>query len=269
MPVCGPNSRIRNLMNVWIPALLSVLVVSVISLVGIIAIALREKTLYKLLVILVSFSAGALLGDSFFHLLPRAVGNSGSFAFNISFFVLIGILSFFVLEKVVLWRHCHHLLDEGAECKVHTSKPFATMNLIGDGVHNLLDGLVIGGSYAVNFGLGLTTTLAVIFHEIPQEIGDFGVLVAGGYSRGRALLFNFLTAITSFVGVVIALLLTSSIANFTIFLVPFTAGGFIYIAASDLIPELHKQTPTIKKVLIELLSFSLGIVLMWLLIFIE
>lgn len=254
-------------MNVWLPSIVSVLLVSVISLIGVVALALKDKVLHKTLMLLVSFSAGALLGDSFFHLLPEAVSSSGSFTLPVSIFVLSGILVFFILEKAILWRHCHYLGEE-EECRVHGSKTFAKMNLIGDSIHNFLDGLVIGGSYLVNFGLGLATTLAVIFHEIPQEVGDFGVLVAGGYSKAKALLFNFFTALTAFAGAILAILISASF-NFTAFLVPFTAGGFIYIAASDLIPELHKQTNRLGRILTELFFFVLGISVMLILLYVE
>lgn len=258
-------------MNIWPAALISVLIVSILSLTGIAALALKKNILNKILMLFVSFSAGALLGDSFFHLLPEAVSKSGSFTILISIYTLSGILVFFILEKVILWRHCHHHLRDH-ECKVHShdgTRTFAKMNLTGDALHNFLDGLVIGGSYLVSFGLGLTTTLAVIFHEIPQEMGDFGVLVAGGYSRARALFYNFLTALTAFLGAIIAIIISGKF-NFTSFLVPFTAGGFIYIAASDLIPELHHMEDTaLSKVLFELFFFISGIGIMLILLYVE
>jgi len=139
-------------------------------------------------------------------------------------------------------------------------------NLIGDGVHNLVDGLVIGASYLVGIPLGITTTIAIILHEIPQEIGDFGVLVHGGFTRKKALMLNLLTALTAVAGVIISLLIGTKIQNYTLFLLPFTAGGFIYIAGSDLIPELHKEVKPLKS-LFQLIAILLGIGIMFLLTF--
>jgi zinc and cadmium transporter len=146
--------------------------------------------------------------------------------------------------------------------------PFAIMNLVGDSVHNFIDGLILGASYLVNIPVGIATTIAIIFHEIPQEIGDFGVLIHGGFSKKRALFINFMTALTAVLGVVIALLLTRYIVDLTSYLIPFAAGSFIYIAGSDLIPELHKETK-ISKTLIQLLFFLLGIGIMLLLLIVE
>jgi len=203
---------------------------------------------------MVSFSAGALFGDAFIHLIPEAVEESG-FGLNISIYILSGILCFFVVEKILQWRHCHILTSEEHP---HT---FAYMNLFGDAVHNFIDGLIVAGSYIVSFPLGVATTLAVVFHEIPQEIGDFGVLIYGGFSKSKALMFNFLSAITAILGAFVALLLGLYMTNFTVFLVPFAAGGFIYIAGSDLIPELHKEIKPSKSVL-ELIVFILGILVL-------
>ncbi|RJQ31732.1 MAG: ZIP family metal transporter [Actinobacteria bacterium] len=256
-------------MEVWVASLISVIFVSVLSLVGILTFALKEKALNNILTLLVSFAAGAMLGDAFFHLLPQTVEkNGGSLTIAASIYVLCGILLFFIFEKLILWRHCHFY--EGEEhCHIHAPASFATMNLIGDSLHNFLDGLIIGGSYAVNFGLGVTTTMAVVFHEIPQEVGDFGVLLAGGYSKLKALLLNFATALTAILGTVIALILAAKMAAFTSFLVPFTAGCFIYIAASDLIPHLHKQEIKVSNTMGEFVFFIFGIALMISLLYFE
>lgn len=139
--------------------------------------------------------------------------------------------------------------------------PVAIMNLIGDGVHNLMDGIIIGASYLASIPVGIATTIAVLLHEIPQEIADFGVLIHGGFTKKKALFFNFLFALTSVVGVIITLIIGSRVMDITHFLIPFTAGGFIYIASSDLIPEMHKET-TLKKSVIQLLFFTLGILVM-------
>lgn len=159
------------------------------------------------------------------------------------------------MEKYLYWRHCHDEI-----CEIH---PFTYLNLIGDGFHNFLDGLVIAASFLVSIKLGLVTTAAVILHEIPQELGDFGVLVYGGFTKTKALLFNLLSALTAVVGAVAGFFISSTTANFSNFILPLTAGGFIYIASSDLIPELHKERDT-KKSISAFLFFILGILLMWL-----
>lgn len=245
----------------WLYGLLSVLIVSLISLIGIVTFSVKESRLKEALLYLVSFSAGALFGDAFIHLIPEAVEENG-FGLNISIYILSGILAFFVVEKILQWRHCHILTSEDHP------HPFAYMNLFGDAIHNFIDGLIIGGSYIVSIPLGVATTLAVVFHEIPQEIGDFGVLIYGGFSKSKALTFNFLTALTAVLGTFVALLLGFYLANFTVFLVPFAAGGFIYIAGSDLIPELHKEVKPLKSIL-ELLVFILGVLVLLSLILLE
>lgn len=220
---------------IWIYTLASVLIVSLISLVGILALSIKDNILKKILIFFVSFSAGALLGDAFIHLLPEVVEDEG-FGLDVSISVLAGILMFFALEKLIYWRHCHILTSDS---HVHT---FSYMNLIGDGVHNLIDGMIIAGSFMVSTSLGVATAVAVILHEVPQEIGDFSVLVYGGFKKRRAIFYNLMAALTSVVGAVIILVLGEELTNLHLILVPFTAGGFIYIAGTDLIPELKKET---------------------------
>ncbi|MBI5152184.1 ZIP family metal transporter [Candidatus Peregrinibacteria bacterium] len=240
-------------------SLVSVLIVSAISLVGAITIFMKEKT-HTMLMYFVSFAAGGLLGDTFIHLLPEAAENG--FTINISIFVISGILFSFIIEKFIHWRHCHIPTSE------HHPHPVAFMNLVGDAVHNFIDGVIIGASYMVSFPLGLTTTLAVILHEIPQEIGDFGILLYGGFSKKKALFFNFLTALTAVLGAVAVFIVGAKVQNLTGFLVPFTAGTFIYIAGSDLIPELHKEVG-VKKSSLQFLFFVMGIGIMGLLLLVE
>lgn len=241
-------------------ALLSVILVSLISFVGILTISLKVEKLRKILLYLVSFAAGGMLGGAFIHLIPETVAE---FGFNsvISIYLLSGIVLFFIMEKFICWRHCHH-----PTTKEHPH-PFAYMNLIGDGVHNFIDGLIIAASYLVSIPLGITTTIAVILHEIPQEIGDFGVLIHGGFTRKRALVMNFLTALTAVAGAAVVLAL-GFMEGLAAFLLPLAAGGFIYIAGSDLIPELHKVMD-MKKSSVQLLFIILGIAVMYLLVFLE
>ncbi|OIO52669.1 ZIP family metal transporter [Candidatus Peregrinibacteria bacterium CG1_02_41_10] len=249
-------------MSVWFATLVSVAVISLISLVGVLWLVLKRVFLERILLTLVSFAAGALLGDAFLHLLPEAVSEANSFDLRVSLSVLGGILFFFLLEKIVRWRHCHIPTSQGHP------HPLVYMNLIGDGAHNLIDGLVIGGSYLVDFKLGLATTLAVIFHEIPQEIGDFGVLMYAGLNKTRALLLNFLTALLAIAGALIALMLGATSQGFINVIIPFTAGGFLYIATADLMPELHKECRGGKTV-IHFLALVLGIGMMALLLIVE
>ena len=248
--------------NIWLYSLASVFIVSIISLVGIITLPINVEKLRKLLIYLVSFAAGALLGDAFIHLLPEAVEETG-FEVVISLYVLIGIGFSFLIEKVVHWHHFHYPLEEG---HVH---PFAIMNLVGDLVHNFMDGLIIAASYLVSIPVGIATTIAVILHEIPQEISDFGVLLLGGFTKARALFYNFLTALTAVLAAVVVLMIGSSVENITTFLVPFTAGSFIYIAGSDLIPELHKGEFDWKSSLMQFAAIALGVLVMYALLFLE
>jgi len=238
-------------MNPWFFSFISVFLVSLLSFTGVLFLALQAEKLKKILLFLVSFAAGGLLGDAFLHLLPAAVEAMG-FGLEVSLAVLAGLLVFFVLEKFIAWRHCH----------IPTSKehphPLALMNLVGDGFHNFMDGMVIAASFLAGLPLGIATTLAVIFHEIPQEIGDFGVLLHGGFSRKKALFFNFLSALTAFAGVFFTFLLGARFVYLSQLLIPFTAGGFLYIAGSDLIPELHKETQLAKS-LLQMLGLILGI----------
>jgi len=247
--------------NIWLYTLVSVVIVSMISLIGILTLLLRESVLRKILLFFVSFAAGALLGDAFVHLLPQATEKSG-FGITLSIYILLGILTFFILEKFICWRHCH---IETSEQHPH---PVGLMNLVGDGLHNFTDGMVIAGSYYVSIPIGIATTLAVIFHEIPQEIGDFGVLIHAGYSKMKALFYNFLSALAAVIGAVITLAVGTNSANFSVFIIPFTAGGFIYIASSDLIPELHKETKPWKS-FFQLVGIVLGILTMFGLLFLE
>jgi len=251
--------------QIWLYSIISVVIVSLISLIGVFTLSLTDRFLKKILMFLVSFSAGALLGDAFIHLLPELVEENG-FGLSISLYVLLGIIIFFIVEKFLHWHHCHHSSD-GHEHSHHI-KPLAWNNIISDGFHNFLDGLIIAGSYAISVPIGIATTLAVIFHEIPQEIGDFGLLIYSGFSKGKALFFNFISSLSSILGAIVGLFLVTNISKFELILIPLTVGNFIYIAAADVIPELHKETD-VKKSLIQLLGLILGIGVMVLLVVME
>lgn len=216
---------------------------------------MQKNKLNKILLLLVGFSAGALFGGAFLHLIPESLNSLSSDLVGVS--VMLGFALFFIIERVLRWNHCHKY---GENCEVHS---FKYLNLIGDGIHNFIDGLIIATSFVVDFKLGIATTLAVVIHELPQEISDFGVLVYGGFSRKKALLFNFLSALIAILGVIIGFFLSSYVENISSWLLPFAAGGFIYIAASDLVPELHKEH-NIKKSFLSFFLSVLGVLFMWL-----
>jgi zinc and cadmium transporter len=204
---------------------------------------------------MVSFSVGGLFGGAFLHLIPEASAASG-FKHEVSSCIIIGILTSFIVEQCLKWRHCH---VPTSDKHPHS---FAYMNLFGDAVHNMIDGIIVGGSYLVSPSIGLVTTLAVCLHELPQEIGDFGVLLYAGFDRKRALMYNFLTALTAFIGVVAALSLSVYVEDLTKILIPFGAGNFIYIAGSDLIPKLHVEEK-LSRTLIQLAAMILGLLLLF------
>jgi len=241
----------------WLYTITSVIIVSLISLIGVVTLGLNEKTLKKTIIYLVSFSAGALFGAAFLDLLPEAVSTAGGFTKTVSFGLLAGILVFFIVEKFIHWRHCHL---EATKKHIH---PVGFLNLFGDGVHNFIDGLVIAATFLVSIPLGIVTTIAVLLHEIPQEMGDFGVLLHAGFTKSRALFFNFLSALTAVAGAIVGLLIGARMGNVTLFLIPFAAGGFIYIAGSDLIPEMHKcEAESTSKSFWQFAVFVLGIAIM-------
>ena len=238
--------------NTLINILIATGVVSLLSLVGVMTFFIKEKLLRKLSFYLIAFSAGALIGGAFFHLIPEVTEVSNTL--NIYIYLVLGIVLFFILERFLKWHHCH----EDGECEVHT---FTYMSLIGDGVHNFIDGLVIASAFSVSVDLGIVTTVAVAAHELPQEMGDFGVLIHGGFSKTKALLWNFFSSLTALAGGIIGYLLIDSAENLSLFLLPFAAGGFIYIAMSDLIPEIHKEE-SLKKSTISFLVFLAGLAFM-------
>jgi zinc and cadmium transporter len=238
-------------MNNLIAILASVTAVSFIAFIGVLFIGLKEDKLKRLTTILVGFASGTLLGGAFLHLLPESLTPEND-QMTVLWYVIVGIVSFFALEKFLYWRHCHE-----KECPTHT---FVYLNLVGDGIHNFIDGMVIAATFMIGFELGLATTLAVIFHEVPQEIGDFGVLVYGGLNKKKALIYNFISAVTAILGA-LATYFLAYLRSIEALLVPFAAGGFIYIAATDLMPELHKKSHAGESI-VQLFVILLGIGLM-------
>jgi zinc and cadmium transporter len=263
--------------SVALYAFVSVVVVSAVSLVGVFTLAIHERRLHKGLFFLVALAIGAFLGDAFLHLIPEAFAESENVPLT-SLLIVSGILFFFLLEKILNWHHHHHgadaIEDVGHHLKEGTmpdSKnvlPLGRLVLVSDGLHNFIDGVIIGASYFVSLEVGIATTVAIILHEIPQELGDFGVLLHAGYSKAKALWFNFLSALLAIVGVLLALFLRGSFEYFEVFVLPFAAGTFIYIASSDLVPELHKRGGA-KNTLIEFVAIAIGIAAMYALLFLE
>ncbi len=249
-----------------IPAVVAVALVSSVSLLGIVTLAWNEARLRRVLFILISIAAGALLGDAFIHLLPEAFAEAES-ALAVSLLVLTGFFTFFVLEKFLHWHHVHadEPLDAAEHARIH---PLGHLVLVSDGMHNLIDGVAIGAAFMVSPAVGIATTAAILLHEIPQEIGDFALLVHAGFSRTQALIMNLFSAVSAFVGVGLAFVLASFFESAAPLIAAFSAGMFIYIAGSDLIPELHK-TSGIKKSFTQLIAIGVGILVMALLLLLE
>lgn len=240
-------------------SLLSVLFVSLVSLVGFFFIGFRLEKLRSITFILVSFAVGALFGDVFLHLIPEMSKNGFSARTGLS--ILLGLLVFFLVEKFLHWRHCH---IETSEDHPH---PLAMINLVGDGLHNFLDGVLIAASFAVNPVIGFSTTVAVFLHELPQEIGDFGILIHSGLTVKKALFFNFLSALAAILGMLLFFVFPAS-EHFSKYLIPMAAGSFLYLAGSDLVPELHKETDA-KRSFLQLIALIAGVGIMYCLLFLE
>lgn len=251
---------------------LSVLIVSLISLIGLFTLSLGEGLLRRYLFLLVSLATGALLGDAFIHIIPESFRDLDSRLAGV--LVIAGMLLFFILEKALHWHHYHG--KESDEMHFHDGElasgeglhPVGKMVLISDGVHNFMDGVIIAASYIAGLHIGIATTIAVILHEIPQEIGDFGVLLHAGYTKKRALFLNFVTALLAVLGAFIVVLVGGVIDPVISWIVPISAGGFIYIAASDLIPELHRVKGG-KKSIAQFCAIVLGVLAMIFLLYVE
>jgi zinc and cadmium transporter len=228
------------------------MIISLIAFVGALTLVLKKELLNKALLILVALSAGALLGGAFLHLLPEAIADKGV-DLAVFLYLLLGFSVFFVLEQFLHWRHQHSTAPN--------IKPFSYLILVSDAVHNFIDGLVIAASFVAGFPLGVATTLAVALHEIPQELGDFAVLVYGGFGTRKALFFNFISALTAILGGIVGYLASSVMQASVIYLLPFAAGNFIYIAAADLIPEIKHQVSLIRSI-IHFIIFTIGIAIM-------
>lgn len=248
-------------MSLWLYVIISAFLVSLISLIGIILAPIKLEKLKKILIYFVGFSAGTLFGGAFFHLLPEIVEEIG-FTFSVSALLLLGILLFFILEKVVHW---HHNLVQYEKEHAH---PLTTMTLVGGGFHNFLDGLVIGASFLISIPIGIAITTAIAVHKVPKEIGWFGILVYGGFSKFKAIIFNFISSLLTIIGAIISLIASNYIENIQFFIIPIAVGGFIYLAGSNLIPELHKEL-SLKKSILQLLTIIAGLLVMALLLLVK
>jgi zinc and cadmium transporter len=234
-------------------ALCAAFIVSLISLIGLITLPLKAKSLDKILIYLVSFAAGGLMGGAFFHLFPEVIELNENVTATFVY-VALGFCLFFILEKYLRWHHCHN-----GECESHAHLGY--LSLSGDFFHNMLDGVIIVSSFMISTDLGLVVTLSIMFHEIPQELGDYGVLLYSGFTKSKALLLNFLTGLSALLGVVLGYLLINWVASLNLILISIAAGGFIYVAAADFIPELHKENKTATSI-ITFMVFLLALIFM-------
>lgn len=241
---------------VWTGALLSTTIVSLISVAGIFFLAANTQKLKKIVFILVSLAVGALLGNVFFHLLPESYKNIENSSLA-GFLIAVGILVFFILEKFLNWHHSHHIDD------IHTHpKSYGYISLYADSLHNFTDGILIAAGWMVSPETGIATTLAIIFHELPQEISDFGILIHAGFTTKKALWYNFIAALTAVLGTVFTLLLGNRVESLATWVLPMAAGGFIYLAGTDLMPELNKDRSK-RNALIQLLMIVAGLLLIF------
>lgn len=264
-----------------------ILAISFLSLIGIFMITIKEKTLDKLLFILVAFATGTILATALFDLIPESLHhleelNAGGAAIVESVLfaiIIIGFVLFFIMERFIYWFHghahekedqlvCYETITEISDKVVERGgkiKNFALLNLIGDGLHNFLDGIIIMVAFLSGFGNGIIVTLAVLFHELPQEIGDFGILLYGGFSKKKALLYNFASALVALLGGLLAFFLSAQLEFFNFFFLAFSGGGFLYLASTELMPELLKEK-NLKKSIIQALVFLIGVILIMILI---
>lgn len=251
-------------MSIPISIFAATLLVSFFSLTGIYVLALSEEALHRVIFIIVGFSAGTILGAVYFDLLPEAIELVENDVVYV--YLALGFVFFFFLERFIYWYHGHGHEDDIEHLPVKpgkaNTKEFAYLNLVGDAIHNFIDGLIIATSFLVNSNVGVAATVAVIFHELPQEMGDYGILIYSGFTRKRALILNFVVALTVVLGGVTALFLIESVEALSGFLIALAAGGFIYLGASELIPELHQEKDFGRSV-IQFSAFILGMILIW------
>src|SRR3989344_5669956 len=249
--------------------IISVVIVSLVSFIGILTLFMDEKKLKNILLILVSLSAGTLFGGAFLHLIPEAVEIEGSFTVKVSFLILSGIIIFFLIDNIIHWKHSHKKSTLTHSIEVNNKSRIGYLNLVGDGLHNFIDGLIIAGSYFVSIPIGIATTIAVIVHETPQELADFGVLLYAGFSKFKALMFNFLSAGVAIIGATVGIVIGTRSEIFVSSIIPFAGGAFVYIAGSQLIPELFHKEHNLKELFQHLFMFIFGVLIMYGLLFLQ
>jgi zinc and cadmium transporter len=248
-------------MTTYIYAFFGVIIVSLVSLVGVFFLSLGDSLLKKYVQVLISLAIGGLLGDAFIHLIPESFKEIADKTL-VGILIIAGIIFFFSIEKLIHW---HHHGEDKENNQIH---PVGKLILFTDGFHNMIDGIILGVSFIVSLPVGIATTLAIILHEIPQEIGDFAVLIHSGYTKKKALIFNFFSALMAVLGMILAFSFGKVIENYLMLFLPIAAGGFIYIAVADLIPELQK-TIQVKRSLVQISAVLLGVFLMLALTFLE
>lgn len=243
--------------TIWIYSILSTLLVSFISITGALFLALKSSRLQSIVFMLVSLAVGALLGNAFFHLIPESFESIHN-EILVAVLILAGILLFFVMEKFLHWHHGHdveHIDDH--------PKSYGYISIFADGIHNFTDGILIAAGWLAGPEIGIATTLTVIIHEIPQEISDFGILIHAGFTARKALWMNFYSSLMAILGTVITLLAGNLVESLSTWVLPLAAGGFIYLAGTDLMPELNKERSA-KKSLIQLVLIITGLLLVYL-----
>ena len=245
-------------MSIFVSIIVGTGLISLLSLSGGLLLFFRKQLTDKLSIFLMAFAAGALMGTAFLHLLPEAI--EGIESRNAYLFILFGFGIFFVIENILHWHHSHRGDPS------HSS--LGTLTLLGDGFHNFLDGMIIAAVFFIDIRLGFATTLAVALHEIPQEVAEFGILTHAGFSRARALLWNFLSSSTVVLGGIVSFFLAGVIGQWITLFLLFAVGIFLYIAASDFVPEIRKEQ-SLPKSLGLLVTFAAGIFLMWSVLFLE
>ena len=238
-----------------INTIVATLGISLLSLIGILTLSIKQDTLHKILMILVAYSAGTILGAALFDLLPEAV----ELVDKALVFPLIasGFVFFLVLERLIYWYHGHGHVHEFKNSDDSLSEGFAYLNLLGDFIHNFIDGMIIAASFANSFSVGIASAIAVAFHELPQEMGDYGILVYAGIERRKAIIYNFAAALSVVVGGIFGSFFITVVEELSGWMIAFSAGAFIFLSASELIPEMHEEKDRGKAV-IQLLVLLLG-----------
>lgn len=250
-------------------SLVATIIVSLISLIGVFFIRFKGKTMQRVVLFLVYMSIGALFGDTFIHLLPESYATIQPSTY-VAYGIIGGLLIFFLLEKILKWRHSHNVTETHHDDHVDLPgiEPFAYSVIFGDALHNFIDGLLIAASFIIDVRTGIATTVAVIAHEIPQELGNYAALLHAGMRRSQALLWNFLSALTAIIGALIPFILSGNHEKFVQFLLPITAGGFIYVAGTDLLPELKDRT-RLRDTLAQVSAIIIGVGIMALFLLLE